>query len=428
MPPIDRDDASADSDAQADSNGPRDSVFDDSDDPAIPKETSPDDTDVLSLGQSELRKLFNLGGTHEAQLESDHGERGASIHESDSGSPEGSASGGPDESGSEVPVATQEPPPPVIDALQDMLAAAPDAAVEESSLESPAGAASDVADQPIPPTGEPSDPLLAMTSSGPSSGPAARTVTRTPQAAPDRSFLLIIFLATYAVTTTAALLYLYLRVRGMGGSGQLESLPDIKPLKDNRVQFYRPGALLPPHHSLALGEKVRFGNIEVEPIRVTSGPVAFEHFTHDATKERAPTSSVLKLWVRLTNVSSDQTIAPLDDTLLFTRSLSQDGEVVANNFVCRRSDQAAGRPLVLLYDLPPASEWSLEGVAVDQNLAPGESIETFLPTTEEGWSDLEGELVWRLHLRKGFGPEGNGVTTLVEIRFSSADIEEQDRA
>jgi hypothetical protein len=245
---------------------------------------------------------------------------------------------------------------------------------------------------------------------------------------PDRSFLMLVFLATYAATATAALLYLYLRVRGMGGSGQLESLPDLKPLKDNRVQFYRPGAVLPPQHSLALGQKVRFGNIEVEPIKVTRGPVHFRHFSGDNSKVRVPSADVLKLWVRLTNVSTDQSIAPLDDALLFTRNLTQDGEVVANNFVCRESDQAAGRSLVLLYDLPPASEWNLDGVAVDRVLAPGESIETCLPTTEEGWDALNGDLVWRLHLRKGYGPAGNGVTTLVEIHFKSSDIESGDRA
>lgn len=249
---------------------------------------------------------------------------------------------------------------------------------------------------------------------------ATRGTVRPP--APDRSFLWIVFLATYAATTTAALIYLAVRLRNSGG-GSLESLPDVKPLKLGEFRQVRPGALLPSGHRLSLGDKTRFGNIIVEPLRVTRGPMAFTHFDGDATKQRAPTAGILKLWVRLTNASDSQSVAPLDDELLFARKLSPNGDLLANNFVCREQDQPAGKPLVFHFDLPPASEWNLDGVAVNRELKPGESVETFLPTTEEGVGELEGTLVWRFHLRKGYSPAGYGVTTLVEVAFPSTEIQ-----
>jgi hypothetical protein len=271
----------------------------------------------------------------------------------------------------------------------------------------------------VPAATEEDDPLAGIAGSEIT---ATRASVRPPAAAPDRSFLWIVFLATYAATTTAALIYLAIRLRNSGG-GHLESLPDVKPLKLGEFRQVRPSAVLPSGHKLALGDKTRFGNIIVEPLRITRGPLAFAHFDGDASKTRAPTTGVLKLWVRLTNASEDQTIAPLDDELLFGRKLSRDGDLLANNFVCREQDQPAGKPLVFLFDQPPASEWNLEGVAINRPLKPGESIETFLPTTEEGAGGLEGDLVWRFHLRKGHSPAGYGVTTLVEVAFPSTAIQ-----
>ncbi|MBX3442320.1 MAG: hypothetical protein KF774_07920 [Planctomyces sp.] len=252
---------------------------------------------------------------------------------------------------------------------------------------------------------------------------AGMTSTRAP-ARGDRTFLWLVFLATYAATTTAALVYLTMRLRNSGGAG-LESLPDVPPLKPGEFRHYRTSAVLPAGHRLALGDSVRFGNIVVEPLRVTSGPIEFSHF-RDPQSVRPPSSPVLKLWVRLTNASKTQTIAPLDGDLLMSRRLSQDGDLLTNNFVCRAEDQARGESLVFLFDRPAISEWNLRDVALDRPLAPGESIETSIPSAEEGWDELDGQLVWRLHLRKGYSRSGNGVTTLIEVAFSDNDVQSDD--
>jgi hypothetical protein len=242
----------------------------------------------------------------------------------------------------------------------------------------------------------------------------------TPQPAPasDKQFLWIVFLATYAITTTAALLYLYFKIRSYG-SGSLESLPDVKPLRNGEVRIYRMDSPLPAGHSLEIGDSARFGNILIEPLRITHGPLEFQYFSENLSQVRPPTADVLKLWVRITNQSQDQTLAPLDSRLLFPREVSASGDLIANNFVI--SDDNPRMP-VFLFDLPLKSSWALHGVAADQPLAPGESIETFLPTTEEGWKELQGDIVWRFHIRKGLSASGNGVTTLVEVQANADDI------
>ena len=75
-----------------------------------------------------------------------------------------------------------------------------------------------------------------------------------------------------------------------------------------------------------------------------------------------------------------------------------------------------------MYNHPPTSEFDIKGF-VARPLTPGEEVETFLPTVEEGLGSLEGDLVWRFLVRKGFHPSTmNGVTTLVEVKFSSDSI------
>jgi hypothetical protein len=99
-----------------------------------------------------------------------------------------------------------------------------------------------------------------------------------------------------------------------------------------------------------------------------------------------------------------------------------------NNFLRR----AGGEELEFMYQMPPASEWELSEQRIGHVLEPGESFETYAATGSEHLSEVLGnidaenhELVWRLHLRKGFGPSGNGVTTLIDVAFNSSVIEQE---
>ena len=56
-------------------------------------------------------------------------------------------------------------------------------------------------------------------------------------------------------------------------------------------------------------------------------------------------------------------------------------------------------------------------------LKPGGSFETYVPTGTDGIDELDGPLVWRVHIRKGYSASGKGVTTLFEVAFDSSQIE-----
>jgi hypothetical protein len=179
---------------------------------------------------------------------------------------------------------------------------------------------------------------------------------------------------------------------------------------------------MPIGHTLRLGESQRFGNLRVEPLRIVREPGEFAHFSGQARQPRQPTRPILKLWLRFTNVAPAQAIPPLDPHLVFSRRFNSRGEVEAKNFVCRAADTARGRRLVFLYDHPETSEWDFVGQQLGRVLQPGESFDTFIPSTEEGLDQLTGELLWRVHFRKGYSPRGYGVTTLVEVAFRDDEI------
>jgi hypothetical protein len=267
-------------------------------------------------------------------------------------------------------------------------------------------------------------PLAAITSERtPMSSARGR-----PEAPLNRRSLLLIGLISYASAATLALLYLLIAL-SRGRPHALESLPDVPPLdvQHGEVMKLAPAdAEVPPGHRLSLGESRRFGNILVEPLRVAIEPIEFAHFSGRTAIEKPPTPPVLKLWLRFTNVSDDQTIPPLDPDLVFRRAMLDHGPR-ANQFVRRVADENSDGPQVLLYDHPIASEWDLLDQHLGVRLAPGESLETYLPSGEEG-AALTGLLVWRVHFRKGYSPGGHGVTTLVDVEFDAPTGPKSDPA
>ncbi len=277
-------------------------------------------------------------------------------------------------------------------------------------------------DEPTAIAGEPA-PFIEAPAAAEGSAPPAIAVAMPPRRAPSRRpALLLIVLVSYASAVTIALVYLYARYRDPSPH-VLESLPDVPPLREGEVQIVPVDAPMPVGHTLRLGESQRFGNVRVEALRVERGPAAFAHFSGQSRQPRQPTEPVLKLWLRFTNAAPDQAIAPLDPRLVFSRRYNSRGMTEAKNFVCRADDKARRGPLVFLYDHPVTSEWDFVGQQLGHVLQPGESFETYVPSAEEGLDQLMGELLWRVHFRKGYSPRGYGVTTLIEVAFRNDQIE-----
>lgn len=212
---------------------------------------------------------------------------------------------------------------------------------------------------------------------------------------------------------------------------QLESLPDLAPPKARsskqsvtliNVPFDAPMA---PLHTLKLGETRRFGNLEVTPLRVERSPIEFSHFDATVKEKKAPSAPVLKLVMRVKNVGGEPFV-PFDHDLLFARE--PDPKKIdllrANNFVCGPDGRRDKGHRVLMFDQTEGAVWDLKDQLCGRELTPGETVETYLATEEQGLDKLSGDLVWRVHFRKGHNSNsGRGVTTLIEVEFNSDDVD-----
>ena len=251
---------------------------------------------------------------------------------------------------------------------------------------------------------------------------AANKATSKDQVTVSKAMFLV--LISYASAMTLGFGWLLYLVK-TGGGGGLEALPDPVPSKKTGFLWYPPATVMTAGHNLEIGDSQRFGNIKVTVLKVTRGPIQFRHFSN-AKQTRPPTFPVLKLWLRFENVSEDQEIAPLDDQLLFHRKGNNYTEYKSSQFVCRADQKTKAKPkIVIAYDHVSGSGWDLANLPLDKPLAPHESREYYVPTVEQNLDELTGDLVWRVHIRKGYSARGNGVTTLFEVHFDSQDIHDE---
>jgi hypothetical protein len=280
-----------------------------------------------------------------------------------------------------------------------------------------------------PPESSPSAPAAPTAEFAPAPAevyPAATPGTSrkaAPGTVSKRKFMIV---TSYASAMTIAAIWLLTRVLNPT-SNNLESLPDLEPAKssDGELGYNVPeDASMPAGHLLTIGEERRFGNLKVTPVKVTRGPLEFEHYDPQSTATREPVAGVLKLWLKFENVSEDQSIAPLRSLLFYRDSRDIDNER-SNTFVSRESEKNKDGSRLLVYDHNLSGDWNIVGLNFEEEIPPGESVELFVPTTSDGVDGLFGSdesLVWRVHFRKGYSPKNFGVTTLVEINFKEDDV------
>ena len=236
---------------------------------------------------------------------------------------------------------------------------------------------------------------------------------------------LVLILVSYASAITIGFLYLLYYGSANSKDYGLESLPDPVPPKRKTSGVYQETTPMPSGHDLKIGETQQFGNIKVTVIKVTREPIRFRHFS-DNSKSRLPSAPVLKLWLRFTNVSDEQEIAPLDDQLLFHRIGKDRFSYHSNQFVVQAEQKENREALrVIAFDHKIGSGWDLADLPLDKPLQPGESRDYYVPTCENELDKLTGDLLWRVHIRKGYSARGNGVTTLFEVHFHSNAIRDE---
>lgn len=234
-------------------------------------------------------------------------------------------------------------------------------------------------------------------------------------------------LTGYAVALTMILLFLFLTGKvQLFGTHPLESLPDIKPLAPNEFKRVPENAELPKDHVLKLGESRRFGDVVVTPVKVTREPLSFEEFRTATAAPNLATEPVLRLWLQFKSVADGYAFPPFDADLMSSRFPlhSQDESTQVNSFLRLRSGEQTAR--VLNYLQTSDSNFVLTGQNSGTLIAPGEELLTFV-ASEEMLPDLaaspDSTANWRVQFRKGVNVEsGNGVTTLIDVPFSMADV------
>ncbi|MEW4489096.1 hypothetical protein AB1L42_13530 [Thalassoglobus sp. JC818] len=232
------------------------------------------------------------------------------------------------------------------------------------------------------------------------------------------SRLPMILLISYASLITIIALFLALN---SGRSHQLESLPDVAPEPIQELSYVAPKEQLAPGHTLRIGEQQRFGNLLVEPIRVVVEPIEFTHYSGEESRTREPSKPVMKLFLKFTNVSDDQEIAPFDRNLTLRWVRSSDQGEYSNYYLFNTQADANAQP-VSTYHLTSSSDWDMKDQQLGKVLQPGESFVTYLASSEDGIESLSGEVAWRFQFRKGFSPSGSGVTTLADVVFDSDSV------
>jgi hypothetical protein len=314
------------------------------------------------------------------------------------------------------------------------------AAVESQTVAPPLAPATDAVSTDLPTVAvsdalapPPSDRSQLASDIAPSDAPAVElppfaTSTAMSRPAGVSRSAFVMTLAYAGLVTLLAAYLLFLLWRGHA----LESLPDLSPLGTGTVRIPAPRATVAPGHTLALGESKVFGYVRVTPLRVTRGPLELETRGPFGLEDHKPPGTVLKLWLKFENVSPTDDVVPLDRQLVFYRRADKrtPGRFMTFNFVCPRGKQKeVSPPLVYVYDQPPNSGLEPKAQNLDQNLGPNQAVETYIPTTAEGASDLAGKLLWRVHFRKGHNAKTRaGVTTLIDVVFDSSAIEVEPAA
>ena len=137
---------------------------------------------------------------------------------------------------------------------------------------------------------------------------------------------------------------------------------------------------------------------------------------------------MLHLWLTFENVG-DYPFPPFDAGLMSNRTPpdSSDEATIANSFLrvsLPSGDKPSTRVLNFLQKID--NYFVITGQESGKILSPEQSLTTFVASSED-LADLRTDdstsFVWRVQFRKGVHTSsGNGVTTLIDVKFSGADL------
>jgi hypothetical protein len=229
-----------------------------------------------------------------------------------------------------------------------------------------------------------------------------------------RLWLAFVLVLSYASAVTIGLAWIWWTGRRLHpdedeasppAAAEVRADPGARSVQSRRVITPPP---IPADRVTTLGRTIRVGDLEVTPLRVTSGLVLLRG-TLTGNRIHSGGDEALKLRLRLKNVSEDSIFAPLDEGFLRERGAGPGDSLV----------EADGRQIEM-YPLAVASELAVVGQAF-RELEPGQSYETQIVTAPDSAGRTAPEMTWRLRLRTGIER-----TDTIGVRFRADEVKPGD--
>jgi hypothetical protein len=233
-------------------------------------------------------------------------------------------------------------------------------------------------------------------------------LVRRPRASGKLVPILLMFLIPYSIVVTVWGVRLYLQLHQLGWYHRLETLPD--PEKGGAEKRTAIDIPLPEKLQVALKEPLQVGDLEVIPQKVEETP-----------------EKTLVLTLTLRNIAkANVAFRPLTPKLADFK----EGGIKPYTYLDTGQDRIYGGKV----QCQPFTRKETGGeVEVnDGKLLPGESLSATLTTLPnaraqvEALEKVEGELLWRVQLRRGFvqGEKGDfSATAVVGVKFSKPQIQ-----
>jgi hypothetical protein len=297
----------------------------------------------------------------------------------------------------------------------------------------------------IPSEGEElKEPDLGPATDLPVETPGAELSRRLARRAKSESMLaayLLIFLIPYAIFVTLVAGYFYWRMQQMPHPLEmLKDLGDNPPAKrgtSSVIDIIPPETNLPSKLQVALGQRIRIGDLEVMPEKVEQRRIVYCS-ENQHVQSQASENDALVLTLQLRNASDDVFFTPTDP--FFDRQWKEDsGATKPYTFLEMGSQRFFGGPIKRSQRGKGALPREfIQGQENDnQVLKPAEKRTTVLSTDPGNRQILKtlgaykGQLVWRVQLRRGLVEVGNrevSTTAVIGVVFQEQDIVHQLRA
>jgi DNA-directed RNA polymerase subunit RPC12/RpoP len=251
--------------------------------------------------------------------------------------------------------------------------------------------------------------------------------------------LLIVPLISYSILATIAVIYLrFVQTPVTQQPHPLEMIPDLEGENPNArhvkkkvsVNFHgRQELELPPSLRTTLGQSIRVGDLEVTPLRVALRPIEFVIPGYRPDRSHADS---LVLTLRLKNVSRDAAFHPLDP--YFVRRWKEiPGESKSGmpfTYLTVGKTHFYGGPIGAA-EREERRE-SIKGQKLEQELGPGEELETFICTSpddgvREAVERASQPMLWRIQVRRGFVQTPNrgelSASAVIGVVFTREEVE-----